>query len=139
MPTVSGANLTLTPDPLGVFVTINVGYTAVFAEFERLWVADGTTFHPHIEAFGMDPAGSATGGTLLIAFPPQSPFPVTAGVGSQIFPRVVSLLAPRTLLNEDSGIGDDDEIRCKIRIHTKAAPSDFFTPAVVTDEEILIS
>lgn len=137
MPTITGATLTLTP---GLNVTIAVTYTATFTPADRALVASGVTYHPHIDVFGIDPAGSLTG--VFLALVPDLAFPVNAGVVNQVFLRNASAVVPRALLEEDIALGDDDEIRCKIRVHSvnlPLVPPPAFTPDVFTPERTLIS
>jgi hypothetical protein len=133
MPTVNGANLTLTT--VGQNVTVTVTFNAVFTEFDRNLAGMGMKLHEHIDIIGMDPPGSLTG-TLIRTFP-LTPFAVTAGAGSQTIARNVSLVVTRASLQEDAGVGDNDEIRCKIRIHASNFPPEF-TPDIFTDQEILL-
>jgi hypothetical protein len=138
MPTVTNPTLALAP-AAGANVTITVTYDAFFTAFDRALVAFGTTYHAHVEVFGMDPAGSLTG-AVVAAFPPI-PLAVTAGAGNQIIPRTDTMTVPRVVLQEDAAVGDDDEIRCKIRIHTVGplVPPPPFTPDLFTPELTLIS
>ncbi len=139
MPTVNNPILTLAPAGGGNAI-ITVTYDAVFTAFERQLVGFGTTYHSHVEVFGMDPPGSLTGAVIAL-FPPAGNFPVVAGAGDQIIPRTEQIVRPRLTLEEDVPAGDDDEIRCKIRIHTIGVlvPPPSFTPDVFTSELTLIS
>jgi hypothetical protein len=115
--------------------TIDVTYNAVFSEFERHLAGLGLVFQEQIGVIGVDPAGATTG-TVVTNFANQT-IPVTDGVGSQTIARSRSRTVTRALLNEDAGLGDDDEIRCRIRIAAIGLP-----PAVTrdafTDQETLI-
>ena len=133
MPSVNSAALTLTT--VGQNVTINVTYHAVFTAFERQLAGLGMDFHEHIDVFGMDPAGSLTG-TLITSFPLTN-LAVTVGAGSQTIPRNVSKTVTRASLQEDPGLGDADEIRCKVRIHSVGVPPEF-TSDIWTDQEVLL-
>ncbi len=133
MPSVNSAQLTLTT--IGTNVTINVTFNAVFTAFERQLAGLGMTFHEHIDVFGIDPPGSTTG-TVITSFPSPN-FAVTVGAGSQTIPRSVSMVVSRASLQEDAGVGDADEIRCKIRIHSVGLPAEF-TPDIFTDQEVLL-
>lgn len=116
-------------------VTVSVTYNAVFTSFERQLAGLGMNFHEHLDVFGMDPPGSLTG-TLIASFP-QTRFAVTAGAGSQTIPRSVQMVLSRSSLQEDTSVGDADEIRVKIRVHSVGLPP-IFTPDAFTDEERLL-
>ena len=138
MPTINSANLTLTT--VGQTVTINVTFNAVFTPFERQLAGLGLKFHPHVDVWGMDPPGSLTGTFLIDTDPPLFPhtdFAVTAGAGNQELAYNVSKPVARSLLQEDTGAGDSDELRCRIRIHAVGIPPEF-TDEVFTDQEILL-
>jgi hypothetical protein len=83
----------------------------------------------------MDPAGSLTG-SIITVFPTLN-FAVTAGNGTQVIPVSVSRTVTRASLQEDPAVGDNDEIRCKIRIHAIGFPP-VFTPDTFTGEQVLI-
>jgi hypothetical protein len=135
MPTVENADLTLTT--VDGRVTIRVTYDARFTPFERQLADLGMRYHSHINALGMDPAGSLTGANLAgVDFPTQN-FPVTAGTVDQVLSRDESQTVIRALLQEDPNIGDTDEIRCKIRIHSVGIPPEF-TADEFTDEKVLL-
>jgi hypothetical protein len=135
MPTVENADLTLST--VDGRVTIRVTYDARFTPFERQLAGLGMRYHSHINALGMDPAGSLTGANLAgVDFPTQN-FPVTAGTVDQVLSRDESQTVIRALLQEDPNIGDTDEIRCKIRIHSVGIPPEF-TADEFTDEKVLL-
>ena len=135
MPTVENADLTLTT--VDGRVTIRVTYDARFTPFERRLADLGMRYHSHINALGMDPAGSLTGANLAgVDFPTQN-FPVTAGTVDQVLSRDESQTVIRALLQEDPNSGDTDEIRCKIRIHSVGIPPEF-TADEFTDEKLLL-
>lgn len=133
MPSAQNRNLTLTT--VGADTTINVTYNAVFTAFERHLAALGMVFQEQIAVIGVDPAGSTTG-TVLTNFPNAS-LPVTDGPVQQVIARNVSKTVTRASLQEDAGLGDNDEIRCRIRIAAiglpPAVPADAFT-----DQEVLV-
>jgi hypothetical protein len=52
-------------------------------------------------------------------------------------PRDVSLTRPRASLQEDNGLVDNDEIRCRVRIAAEDLPP-AVTPDAFTDQEILV-
>ena len=133
MPSVNGANLTLTT--VNQNVTINITFNAVFTAFERQLSGLGMNFHQHIDVIGVDPSGGTTG-TTLTSFPTTA-FAVTVGAGSQTIPRNASITVTRASLQEDTAAGDNDEIRCKIRIHSVGLPP-VFTPDNFSDQEVLI-
>lgn len=133
MPSVNSANLTLTT--VNQDVTINITFNAVFTAFERQLAGLGMGFHQHVDVLGVDPPGSTTG-TVLASFPLTS-FAVTVGAGSQTIPRNASITRSRASLQEDTAAGDNDEIRCKIRIHSVGLPPTF-TADAFSDQEVLI-
>ena len=133
MPSINSANLALTT--VNQNVTINATFNAVFSAFERQLAGLGMSYHEHIEVIGVDPAGSTTG-VVLTSFP-LTTFAVTAGAGSQTIARNVSKTVTRASLQEDSALGDDDEIRCKIRIHAVGLPQEF-TPDAFTPQQVLL-
>jgi hypothetical protein len=120
---------------MGANTTINVTYNVSFSVFERHLVGLGLIFRERIRVFGVDPPGSTTG-TVLANFPAPN-LPVTDGGAPQTIARNVSITVPRTLLNEDAALGDNDEIRCRIRIAAIGLPP-IETPDVFTDQEILV-
>jgi hypothetical protein len=123
MPTVENPNLILST--LNNTTTIRVTYNARFTPFERQLAGLGMRWHEHINVFGMD-ASSET--HLLDTEPPLFPranLAVTVGAGDQVIARDVSQPVTRTSLNEDAAAGDDDEILCRIKIHTEDVPQDF--------------
>jgi hypothetical protein len=63
------------------------------------------------QVFGIDP----TGPTILHSLPVQI-LPVTAGAGPQTIARDRSIIVTRASLQEDVGLGDADEIQCKVGI-----------------------
>lgn len=102
-------------------VTVKVTYNAQFSPLERHMAASGLVFEERITVLGVDPPGSTTG-TPLHYFPAQN-LPVTAGAGWQTIPRNRSLTVTRASLQEDAGLGDDDEIRCKVEIRPIGLPT----------------
>lgn len=117
MPTVNNATLTLTT--VNQNTTIRVVYFPGFTESETKLLAAGVTFHQHIEVIGIDPSGSTTG-TVLTTFPNTGIVPLLIPPFS--IPIVAEKTVSRASLQEDAGLGDNDEIRCKIRIHTVGLP-----------------
>ena len=132
MPTINSPSLTVTI--VGVDVTLDVTYNAVFTAFERQLAGLGMTFHEHLEVFGIDPPGSLTG-TQLATFP-LAALAVTAGAGPQTIARSAQMVMARAALDEDPAFGNADEIRVKVRIHSIGLPPPF-TPDSFTDEEVL--
>jgi hypothetical protein len=133
MPSVNSAALALIT--IGQNVTVSVTYNAVFTEFERQLAGLGMTFHEHLDVFGIDPPGSLTG-TLLDTFPLAS-LAVSVGAGTLTVPRSVQMVMARSALQEDTAVGDADEIRVKIRIHAVGLPPEF-SADIFTDQEILL-
>lgn len=134
MASVLAANLTLTT--VGSNVTINVTYNAVFSVFERFLASHGLRFYEKIYVFGIDPPGAFTG-TILKAFPAQL-LPVTAPPSPpavQTIPRNRSITVPRAQLQEDTGLGDADEIRCRVVIDPIGMPA---SVTGWTDQEVLL-
>ena len=141
MPTVTNPTLTLTTVGSGssAEVTIDVTFDAVFTELERNLAVLGLKFHRHINVYGMDPSGSLTGieisGTEGLF--PHINFALTQGSGDEIIPVSASQTVLRSVLQEDTALGDADEIRCKIRIHCVGMPPEF-TEDVFTSQQVLL-
>jgi hypothetical protein len=133
MPTATSANLTLTT--VDQTVTIRVRYTAGFSPFERHLANLGLIFRERIRVFGVDPPGSTTG-TRLHDFPAQD-LPVTNGTTTQTIQRDRQITVSRSSLQEDIGLGDNDEIRCRIRIAALGLPP-AETSGTFTDQEVLV-
>lgn len=131
MPSTNSRNLTLVTT--GANTEVRVQYNAVFSPFERFLAANGLIFRERIAVLGIDPPGSTTG-TVLHNFAAQD-LPVTAGAAPQTIARNRSLTVPRASLNEDPGLGDNDEIRCRITIELIGFPG---TVVAFTDQEILV-
>jgi hypothetical protein len=132
MPTVTSANLTLTTT--NGSTEVRVRYVAGFSTFERHLAGLGLIFRERIRVIGVDPPGSTTG-LGLHNFPAEN-IPVTDGNGAQNFNRERFINVPRSSLQEDAGLGDADEIRCRIRIAAIGLPP-LETPDIFTDQEIL--
>lgn len=141
MPTVENPTLTLTT----VNATnskIKVTFNARFSPFERQCAGLGLKFHPHITVLGMD----GTVGTDLFPYGPGTPnpdplfphtdFAVTVGTTDQVIAYNQEKPCSRNSLQEDSG-GDEDEIKCKIRIHSVGLPLEF-TEDVFTPQQVLL-
>jgi len=137
MATINTATLTLTT--VNQDVTINVTFNAVFSGFERQLAGLGMIFHEHIDVIGIDPPGSLTGTVLpdTSGLFPHTRFAVTVGAGDQVIARNVSKTITRASLQEDTAVGDADEIRCKIRIHAIGFPPEFSLD-VFTPQQVLI-
>lgn len=131
MPNTNSRNLTL--NTIGANTTINVTYNAVFSPLERFLAANGLVFEERISVIGVDPPGDTTG-TTLSNFAVQN-LPVTAGVVPQTIARNRSLTVTRASLQEDAGLGDNDEIRSRIVIRPVGLPSEITD---FTDQEILV-
>jgi hypothetical protein len=131
MPTTSNRDLTLITE--GKNTTIKVTYKAIFSPFERHLAANGLKFVERIRVIGVDPPGAVTG-TTLHQFTPNT-LPVTAGTTKQIINRERSMTVTRASLQEDTGLGDDDEIRCRIDIDMIGMPTDI---TAYTDQEVLL-
>ncbi len=130
MPTITSPNLTLTTRNDNV--EINVTFIAMFTPFERQLAGLGMTFDWHIDILGVD----ANGHSILTSFP-STTLPVFVGVGTQPIPVSASKTVTRTSLQEDSGLGDNDEIGCNIRIHSQGMPP-VFTPDLFTVQRVLV-
>ena len=130
MPTITSPNLTLTT--VNNDVTINVTFIATFTSFERQLAGLGMTFDWHIDILGVD----ANGHSVLTSFP-STTLPVFVGVGPQPIPVNVSKTVTRASLQEDSGVGDNDEIGCNIRIHSQGMPPTF-TDDLFTVQRVLV-
>jgi hypothetical protein len=112
MARIHNAQLTLTP--VGNNVTVHVTYSAGITRLERFLVANGLALVERIAVIGVDPPNTTTG-TVLHNFPAEA-LPVTPGAQAQNIPRDRSILVTRASLQEDNGLGDHDEIRCRITI-----------------------
>lgn len=136
MPATSNRNLTLTTTSSNgqVSVKIDVTYNAVFGVFERRLAGLGLVFQERIRIIGVDPPGG-TAGTVLLTLPAQNLL-VTDGGVPQALPRNRSVTVLRSLLQEDAGSGDNDEIRATIEIAAIGLPP-AITPAEFTDQEVL--
>ena len=118
-------NLSQFVDPVDglLKVEIQVTYDAVFSFAER-----GLTTPPLewkfleiIQVIGVDPPFGTTGQILIEKVLPVQEITVGAGAGSLTVPRIRTVKALRTLLQEDPAPGDADEIRCYIQILPVAA------------------
>ena len=116
MASTNGRDLTLTTT--GANTKIEVKYNAVFSPLERHLAANGLIFQERIAVIGVDPPDST-----LHNFPVQN-LPVTAGAVQQTIARNRSMTVTRASLQEDAGLGDADEIRCKIVIRPVGLPSE---------------
>ena len=133
MPTVTAANLTLSTTNQTTRIT--VAYSVRFSVVERRLAGLGLVFRARIRVIGVDPPGGTTG-TVLANFPPDD-LEVTDGGAPQTLTRSPFIDRPRSSLQEDTGLGDHDEIRCGIRIAAIGLPP-LETPDRFTDQEILI-
>ena len=124
------AQLTLTT--VGNNVTVNVTYNAGINPLERFLVANGLALVERIAVIGVDPPKDDR--PVLHNFPAEV-LPVTPGGGAQNIPRNRSITVTRASLQEDNGLGDDDEIRCRITIDALNLPED---TTAFTDQEILV-
>jgi hypothetical protein len=130
MPSVPNATLDLIT--VNNDVTVDVSFDVTFSPFERNLAGQGMTYDRHIEVEGVDGANS----TVVATFP-NILLPVTAGAGSQVIPVATSITVPRSQLQEDPNAGDNDEIRCKIRIHSQGFPP-VFTNDFLTNQRVLV-
>ena len=137
MARISNAQLTLTTVGANIAVEdnieVNVTYNAGINPLERFLVANGLALVERIAVIGVDPPNTTTG-PVLHNFPAEV-LPVTPGTQAQNIPRNRSLTVTRASLQEDAGIGDDDEIRCRIVIEAVNLPA---TITGFTDQEILL-
>ncbi len=118
MPTIRNSTLTLTT--VDNDVTIRVTYYAVFSPIEKFLYDKGLIFRERIQVRGEN-AGTASG-QILHTFPLENiPVPLEL-----LVPRVRQMKVSRASLQEDPGLGDADEIICKIEI------TPIGIPAVVT-------
>ncbi|MGH3924985.1 MAG: hypothetical protein ACRDTT_19340 [Pseudonocardiaceae bacterium] len=132
MPTVNNPTLTLTT--VNDKVTIRVTYTASFKTFERQLVDLGMTYDSHVTVHPID-NGTDVGNSIVTL---QEPIPVTVGNGDQDIVVVQSSLPiDRSELQEDPGLGNDDEWQAKIRIHAQQWLADPFTADVFTATQVL--
>lgn len=118
MPTVTNATLTLT-ETTTQKVTVKVTYDATFTAFERQLFGLGLNYHSHVTVHGVD--GSTVGPPLV-----NTNFPhhhiganegLTVGTTDQTRPIEEEFEFGRSLLQEDP-VGDPDELKCNIVIHS---------------------
>ena len=105
-----------------------------FYPFERHLANLGLVFKECIGVVGIDPPAEM-GKLITLSF--FKKLPVTDGNDELTITREVSKTVPRTSLQEDSVPGDDDEIRCRIRIYSYGLPP-AVTEDAFTDEQILV-
>jgi hypothetical protein len=129
MPTVNNPTLNLTT--VNQNVSISVTCSVRFTEFERKLSGLGLRYRSRVLVRGMDP-----GSSQVLAIFPATTIPVTSGDGPQIVPFSQAITRTRASLQEDEGLGDDDEIRCSISINAVGMPPEFTLP-VLTNERIL--
>jgi hypothetical protein len=141
MATVENPTLTLTT--VNNNTKIRVTFNARFTPFDRQLAGLGLIWHPHITVLGIDPPGSTTGTDLFPDDPnnpppfPHTKFAVTVGTTDQVIAYNVEETVLRSDLQEDSAAGDNDEIRCKIRIHAANFPPEF-TEDIFTPQQVLV-
>jgi hypothetical protein len=134
MPTVTNPTLTLTT--VNNQVTIRATCNITFTPFERFLAAGGMEFHSHHTIHGMDPGGaSLLGAEIEDAHFPTFHLGVTAGSVDQVIFSDHSITVDRDVLQEDAT--SDDEIRCKIRVHSVGLPPEF-TEDVFSVERVLL-
>ena len=134
MPTVSNTTLTLTT--VNTDTTIDVTYDATYTEFEQQLAGLGMTFSEVIDVMGVDVnILGKTIDTVLATFPTRS-HDVKVG-GPTVIQRSRTRSFTRASLQEDPKAGDDDEIRCRIRINSVGLPPEF-TPDAFTVQQPLL-
>lgn len=130
MPSTNNRNLTLITE--GDNVTIKVQYKATFTPLDRHLASKGLRFRERILVIGEDPG--TRGDRLLYTFPMVN-LPVTDGSVNLVLNRNLSQTVTRASLQEDTGLGDADEIRCNIQIIPMGIPE---THSSYTDQEVLL-
>ena len=133
MPVVLNAQLNLITENDDVHIKIH--FDVRFSEFERKLAGLGLTFHAHVAVLGVDPSGGTTGVTLAAVKGER--FAVTSGGAPQTLAFDRTITRGRETLQEDTAVGDADEIRARISIHAEGFPPEF-TPAVFTDQKVLL-
>jgi hypothetical protein len=134
MPTVKFPNMTLTTTD-NAATKIRVTYSVEFSEIERNLAGLGLLYHDHIVVVGVD----GTVDTPLLEDSPNfgtRTIAVTPGAGVQSLDMDRTIVVARSLLQEDSGAGDTDEIRCKIRIHAEGFPAEW-SPDAFTNQRTI--
>jgi hypothetical protein len=101
-------------------VTITVNYLPVFSDLELFLMNHGLRFRDRIVVFGVDEPNNDQPPLGSFPFHLVTP-PVPQGGGVRLIQRTKSF--PRVALEEDAGIGDDDEIRCRIHLLPVGLPS----------------
>jgi len=120
---------------VGANTTINVTYNAVFSVLERRLAGLGLVFRDRIAVIGVDTPPDPTGGVITSLA--SINLAVTDGAAPQTISRTASRTVLRSLLQEDIGAGNNDEIRCRIRIEAIGLPP-AVTPDEFTDQETLV-
>jgi hypothetical protein len=130
MPTVNSVTLTLTTVN-GQDVTAEVDYEVTVTPFEKQLCEMGMDMHIHAALIGVDDGDHR----VLEEFDRQV-VPAATEPG-RTFSGQIPLETTRAALQEDPGLGDDDEIGCNVRVHCVLPPEftdDFFSvQRILTD------
>ena len=117
------------PVTVGTNVTLDVTYNAVFTPLEGFLVQNGLIFRERIRSVGIDPFVAPA---VLGNFPAQDiPVPLAGGTVARTRTHTVT----RASLQEDAGLGDNDQIKCRIDIEVLGLPATLLNQ--FTDDEIL--
>lgn len=120
--TLSGANVTLT-----------VRYRVLVDPIDRHFAMNGVRYTERVRVLGVD-AGAGIPDQIVatrffndinddIANGSGEFINSSAGVSVQALTRERSITLSRAALNEDPAVGDNDEIRCEISIHSTTFPT----------------
>jgi hypothetical protein len=131
MPTVTNPNLTLSEN--NGIVTMTITFLPTFSSFEKELGSLGCQYDAHYSVHGVD--NGIPGAELTAVDIPNMLIPV--GRALPVFPVVQRVEVARSFLQEDPAVGESDELKVKIRIHSHVPPE--FTDDSFTDQEVLTS
>jgi hypothetical protein len=131
MPTVTNPNLTLS-ESNGI-VTMTITFIPAFSSFEKELGSLGCTYDAHYTVHGVD--NGLPGAELTAVDIPNQAIPMSRTM--PVLPVVQSATVARSLLQEDPAVGDPDELKVKIVLHSHIP--EVFTEGVYTDQEMLTS
>ena len=100
--------------------TLNLTYRVDFSAFEHFLATNGLVFNERIRIVGEDP-GTAT--DITLGYFPINGIPIPAGAGPITITRNRSFTLLRSSLQEDPGLGDNDEISLEIQIIPVGMPA----------------
>jgi len=121
----------------GTKVTVNVKYIARFSPLEMFFYENGARFFEAINIVGMDSSDVLSGNFKVLAYFPTTELPVLEAINSSTrrLNRDRTMVVDRAKLQEDTNLGDEDEIRCRITISPLYLPAE---ATAWTNQEILL-